>query len=135
MDDKPVVVTAAVIERDGRFLIARRGPGQALAGFWEFPGGKLEPGEDSQVCLQRELMEEFGVEVRVGELLTTTVHRYDHITIELQSFRSELVRGELRPRDHDEIKWVRPEEMGQYELAPADLPTVSLLQKVELESD
>lgn len=121
-------VTAAVIERDGRILIAKRPAGDRLAGLWEFPGGKIEEGEDPRVCLARELHEEFGITAEIGEFLVSHVHRYPHVEIELLSYRARHVAGDFDLRDHDEVRWVLPEEMDEYSFAPADLPTVELLQ-------
>ena len=123
-----VQVTAAVIESDGQILIAKRREGDRLAGLWEFPGGKIEEGEDPLHCLARELHEEFGITAAIGELLVSHVHHYPHLSIELLSYRAAHVAGEFELRDHDEVRWVRPDEMGAYEFAPADLPTVAFLQ-------
>ena len=123
-----VVVTAAVIERDdGKVLIARRGPGSALAGYWEFPGGKLEPGEGAKECLARELREELGIECEVGDHLVTHEHAYDHITIEMRSYAVRHVAGELVNQEHSELAWVEPNRLLEYDLAPADLPTVEAI--------
>jgi mutator protein MutT len=99
-----------------------------LGGLWEFPGGKIEDGEDPRACLARELHEEFGITAEIGEFLVSNVHHYPHIAIELLSYRATHVAGAFELRDHDEIRWVSPEEMGEYAFAPADLPTVAFLQ-------
>lgn len=128
--DEPLTrVTAAVLERDSQILIAKRRQGARLGGLWEFPGGKIEDGEDPKDCLARELHEELGITSEIGELLVSHVHHYPHISIELLSYRATHVAGELELRDHDEVRWVWPEEMGAYEFAPADLPTVAFLQE------
>ena len=114
-----VIVTAAIIEKDGRILIARRKAGSSLAGLWEFPGGKLEDGEEPRECLRRELHEEFGMDAEIGEHVVSNAHEYDHITIELQSYRATHVSGEIKPVDHDEVAWVRPLDFAQYDLARA----------------
>ena len=132
-----VRVTAAVIERGGQVLIAKRCQGDRLAGLWEFPGGKIEAGEDPLDCLARELHEEFGITAAIGELLVSHVHHYPHIAIELLSYRATHLAGDFELRDHDEVRWVAPEEMGEYDFAPADLPTVAFLQAADaaLEKD
>ena len=79
-------VTCAIIENEGKILIARRAADQKLAGKWEFPGGKVEDGESPEECLKRELEEEFGIQVEVGEFITSNNHHYDHISIELLAF-------------------------------------------------
>ncbi len=117
------------MERAGRILIAKRREHHRLAGLWEFPGGKIEDGEDPRDCLARELHEEFGIGAEIGEFLVSHVHHYPHLSIELLSYRAVHVAGEFELRDHDEVRWVRPEEMGAYEFAPADLPTVAFLQE------
>ncbi|MDW7712496.1 MAG: (deoxy)nucleoside triphosphate pyrophosphohydrolase [Deferrisomatales bacterium] len=123
-----VRVTAAVIDRGGQILIAKRRQDARLGGLWEFPGGKIEDGEDARDCLARELHEELGIAAEIGEFLVSHVHHYPHLSIELLSYRAVHVAGEFELRDHDEVQWVRPEEMGAYEFAPADLPTVAFLQ-------
>jgi len=134
---KTILVTAAIIERDGRVLIARRREGDHLAGKWEFPGGKVEPGETPEGCLARELEEEFGVRTRVGEFVVSSVHDYGDKKIELLAYRveapapaaREASTGEWRLHAHDRIEWVTPEEMNGYDFAQADLPIVARLQR------
>ncbi len=121
-------VTAAVLERAGRILIAKRPEGDRLAGLWEFPGGKIEEGESPRDCLARELHEEFEITAEIGEFLVAHVHRYPHVEIELLSYRATHVAGVFELRDHDEVRWVLPEELSEYPFAPADLPTVERLQ-------
>lgn len=120
-------VTAAIIEKDGKFLIARKRVG-ALAGMWEFPGGKIEPGESPEECLKREILEEFGMEITVGQHLATSQYTYPHIAIELMGYHATYQSGELTLTDHDRIEWVTPTGMENYTFAPADLPLVSALQ-------
>ncbi|MEW6220959.1 MAG: (deoxy)nucleoside triphosphate pyrophosphohydrolase [Thermodesulfobacteriota bacterium] len=123
-----ICVTAAVIEEAGRILIAQRPAGDRLAGLWEFPGGKIEAGEEPAACLVRELYEELGVEVAVEECLLVHRHRYEHAVIELASYRVRHLAGTFQPHAHAALAWVRPQEMGRYPFAPADLPTVALVQ-------
>lgn len=117
-----ISVTCAIIERDGKILIARRGEGQKLAGKWEFPGGKVEDGESPEECLKRELVEEFGIQVKVEEFITSNKHHYDHISIELLAFHTKYISGTFTLTDHDEIKWVQPADLLDYDLAEADIP-------------
>ncbi len=117
----PLEVTAGVIDREGRVLIARRCNGH-LAGCWEFPGGKVEPGEGLAECLIRELREELGIEVEVLAPLPPVEHDYPGGTVRLYGFRCRWLAGEPRPHDHDRIAWVRPDELSGFTLAPADLP-------------
>lgn len=113
-------VTAGIIEESGRILIARRGADDALAGKWEFPGGKIEPGEEPEDCLQRELREELGIDVRVGRLAGTEKHSSPRGDVELLFYEVDHVSGDMRPLAHAEVAWVLPREMMAYELAPAD---------------
>jgi 8-oxo-dGTP diphosphatase len=125
-DDVPIDVTCGLLERDGRLLVARRPPGKALAGKWEFPGGKVEPGEAAAVCLARELREELGVDVRVGAALPASVHRYDPAgrAIRLLPFRCEIVAGEPHTHEHSALRWCTVDEIAALDLAAADLPVL-----------
>lgn len=122
-------VTAAVIERHGQYLIARRAPGQSHAGRWEFPGGKIEPGETAEECLERELAEEFGVRVRAERFLISTTHTYPGGAIELFAYKTTLLSGEFQLRVHDRVAWVSPSEILRYDLLPADIPIARMLQR------
>jgi 8-oxo-dGTP diphosphatase len=115
-------VVAAVIYRDQNLLLARRKSGKSLAGYWEFPGGKIENGETPEKALARELYEEFDVVVSVGKEIATHRHDYEHIKIELIAHETRIESGELELRDHDAIVWVTPHEARHYKLAPADIP-------------
>lgn len=121
-------VTAAVIEKDGKILLARRKEGDALAGKWEFPGGKLEPGETPQACLRRELMEEFGVETEIGPFVCASEFDYKHNHIELLVYRAAHLSGEFKLNDHSAIAWVSLAELDNYDLASADIPVVAALR-------
>ena len=120
-------VTCAIIEKDGKILIARRAQDQKLAGTWEFPGGKVEDGESPEECLKRELEEEFGIQAEVGEFITSNKHHYDHISIELLAFHVKYLSGEFTLTDHDTIEWVVPDELFNYDLAEADIPIAELI--------
>lgn len=124
---KYLVVTAAYIVRSGKVFIARRADEGALRGKWEFPGGKMEPGETPQACLARELKEEFGVTAVVGEVVTEVVHHYDETVVHLIVLRVRRVSGRFVPTEHDAMAWVMPEELLSYDLAPADIPVARLL--------
>ena len=124
-----IPVTAAVIEREGRYLLARRRPGKTLAGTWEFPGGKVEDGEAPAACLKREILEEMNLDIEVGELLGITEHQYDFTRIRLIVFRARIVGGEMRLTDHDEAGWFTPQEMRTMDLAPADVPIIEWLDR------
>jgi 8-oxo-dGTP diphosphatase len=121
------VVTAAVVERDGKVLVARRKAGLVAAGLWEFPGGKLEEGEDPRQGLERELREELGVEARAGELICSVPFAGATASFELVVFRTELLPGEFRPTDHDDLRWLDPAEMDESLFSSPDRPVVRLL--------
>ena len=114
-----VVVTAAVVERDGRFLVTRRQKGVHLEGCWEFPGGKCDRGESLAACLDRELREELGVGATVGKELFSVMHNYPDRSVELHFFQCEL-DGKPLPQIGQEMRWVRREELSTLEFPPAD---------------
>jgi mutator protein MutT len=114
-----IVVTAAVIERDGRLLVTRRQAGVHLEGYWEFPGGKCDGAETLEACLARELREELDVDALIGEELFTTTHAYPERAVELHFFRCE-VSGQPRPLLGQEMRWVRRDELRTLEFPPAD---------------
>lgn len=126
-DDEAVDVVAAVIERDGRILIARRPPGGHLGGLWEFPGGKRGSAETAEAALVRELREELDAAATVGELLADVVWTYPETTVRLRFFRC-AVEGEPRAAEGQEIAWVRPAELDGYEFPPADADLVARLR-------
>ena len=115
-------VTAAVVRQDGTVLLTRRGPDQKLAGYWEFPGGKVDPGETLQACLARELREELGVDAHVGEELCESIYRYDHGEFRLVALSTTLPSKEFVLTVHDYAEWVPVESLLEYNLAPADIP-------------
>ena len=131
-DARPVVLvaTVAMIDPDGRVLLARRPEGKSMAGLWEFPGGKVEAGETPEAALDRELREELGVEICVPCLapLSFASHAYDdfHLLMPLYSLRKW--DGIARPREGQELAWVRPERLRDYAMPPADAPLVAALQ-------
>ena len=114
-----LVVTAAVIERDGSFLIARRQRGVHLEGYWEFPGGKCGDGESLAACMVRELREELAVDADALEELFTSTHIYPDRSVELHFLRCEL-RGTPSPQVGQELRWAAREELSTLEFPPAD---------------
>ena len=121
-----VVVAAAVIERDRRFLVTRRQKGVHLEGCWEFPGGKCNDGESLAACLQREVREELAVDANVGEDLFTITHNYADRAVELHFFRCE-VTGEPSPQLGQEMRWVRRGELPTLDFPPADEELIRIL--------
>lgn len=113
-------VTAAVVEKNGKYLVAQRKRGSHLEYTWEFPGGKIEGDESPQECLQREILEEFNVESKVGDFLGSITHKYSDFSIELNAFQVVLLGKILDLKSHEKIQWVSESELGKIELAPAD---------------
>jgi 8-oxo-dGTP diphosphatase len=129
----PIKVTAAILEKDGRIIIAQRKSKDHLAGKWEFPGGKIEAGETPEECLARELNEAFDIEVSVGDFLGSNTHYDDRISIELMAYRTCWVGGEIHSADHNDYRWVRIDKLDQFDFAPADRPFVEMLRRGEIE--
>lgn len=124
-----IEVTAAILEEGNKIMIARRGQGKHLAGFWEFPGGKIEQGETPEICLIRELKEEFEIDVTIGNYIGESIFEYPEKTIRLKAFTCEIINGKMKLNDHDKIEWIKLEEIANYKLAPADLPLIELYDK------
>ncbi|WP_408927276.1 (deoxy)nucleoside triphosphate pyrophosphohydrolase [Corynebacterium marquesiae] len=120
-------VVGAVFHDGERFLACRKKPGKPLEGHWEFPGGKIEPGETPEQALAREIREELNLIAEVGQKVTTTTYEYDFATIELTTFYCTLVDGDLRLTDHDDTKWVTSTEAAHLTWAPADIPAVEAI--------
>ncbi len=144
-----ITVTAAIIEKDGLVLAARRKPGRHLAGYWEFPGGKLESEETEKQCLARELLEEFDILCTVGDFFAESIYEYETSpekeadrfspnkpankqgskTIRLISYRVRHQSGIFQYRDHDLIVWLPVNQLQSLKWSPADVPLVEKLQK------
>jgi 8-oxo-dGTP diphosphatase len=124
-----VLVAAAIIARDGRYLITRRKPDTHLGGFWEFPGGKCEAGESLEDCLRRELREELDADVTAAVLFRTIRHTYPEKTVELHFFRCSLESEEVKARDCAEIRWVESKDFRHYRFPPADEVILNALQE------
>ncbi len=115
-------VVAGAIIADGQLLAARRGPGMSLAGLWELPGGKVEPGEGDRAALARELHEELAVQVQVGAHLAESLHRYPSKTVRLIAYRCTLIAGTPRLSEHAELRWLTAGALQSVAWAPADVP-------------
>ncbi|WP_438434910.1 8-oxo-dGTP diphosphatase MutT [Gorillibacterium sp. sgz500922] len=125
-----IEVAAAIIANDrGQILIARRKAGKAQGGLWEFPGGKLEPGESAAECLKRELMEEMGIGIRPTALFGVNEHDYGSHRIRLTAYEAEYEGGPIVLVDHDEYRWADLAELGQFAFAPADVPFIERLRR------
>jgi 8-oxo-dGTP diphosphatase len=116
-------VVCAIIIHENRILLAQRAEGKHLAGHWEFPGGKVEPGEEPAAALKREIHEELGCTIHVGDPLPSCVHAYDRGSIQLLPFICDLATDSApRALEHSAIQWVSHEHLTDYDLAPADVP-------------
>ena len=133
-DNLPTVLVAAValIDVDGRVLIAQRPQGKAMAGLWEFPGGKVEPGETPERALIRELKEELGIDVTEACLapLTFASHAYDDFYLLMPLYACRRWNGYVHPHEHADVKWVYPQELTEYPMPPADEPLIAALRDV-----
>jgi len=124
-------VTCAIIERDGLVLAAQRSAAMSMPLLWEFPGGKLDPGETLQECLCRELLEETGVHVTLLESLPPHTHHYPGFSVTLYPFVCTINSGEIVLHEHAAIAWLPPERLRELEWAAADLPVIeSYLRKI-----
>ena len=124
---KQIQAALALIERRGRYLICRRRDGDILGGYWEFPGGKREPGESWTACLRRELQEELGVAVRDVRLFGTLRYRYAARPIFFKVFRCAVARGTPRPLDAQALRWVLGAQLKRYRFPPANRQLVAFL--------
>ncbi len=127
---KPIAVAAAIIEKAGKVLAARRKPGSHMAGLWEFPGGKIEKGETPEECLSRELAEELGITTMVGAFIGENTHDYGTKVIRLLAYQVEHITGDFQLIDHDGLRWLALDELDSVEWAPADIPLIELYKKL-----
>ncbi|MFJ4045777.1 (deoxy)nucleoside triphosphate pyrophosphohydrolase [Microbacterium sp. NPDC089987] len=117
-------VVGAVITRSGTVLAAQRGPGKALQGMWEFPGGKVEADETHHAALKREILEELGCGITIGDHIATTTHPYDFGAVRLSTYYAVLEKGLPRPSEHAALNWVEISRLTELDWAPADVPAV-----------
>jgi 8-oxo-dGTP diphosphatase len=124
------VVAVALVDADGRVLLAQRPPGKPMAGLWEFPGGKLHAGESPEAALIRELKEELDIDVTEACLapFTFASHRYESFHLLMPLYVCRRWQGTMRPREGQTLAWVRPEKLGAYPMPPADKPLIAMLQ-------
>ena len=127
METLTVEVAAALIFRDGHYLITQRLGGSHLEGLWEFPGGKRRLGESLEACLRRELREELDIEVTVGEKAYETSWEYPERKVILHFFRCEIIGGTISPTEGQAFRWVPPRDLVHYEFPPADAALVQEL--------
>ncbi len=128
---KIVLVSAvALIDTDGRVLLAKRPDGKDMAGLWEFPGGKVKEGESPEFALMRELEEELGIETRPScySPVTFASHNYDDFHLLMPLYACRNWKGQVRALEHRALVWVKPTDMHKYDMPPADLPLIAALQ-------
>jgi len=123
-------VTAGLVWNNGKILITRRPEGSHLAGYWEFPGGKQEPGESLEACLEREFREELAMDVKAVKRLLQIDHDYVSKSITLHLFQCDWLEGTPRALGCDEIRWVKPEELADFQLPPPDLQVLPFIQNL-----
>ncbi|MBQ6607407.1 MAG: (deoxy)nucleoside triphosphate pyrophosphohydrolase [Firmicutes bacterium] len=126
---EPVRVAAALMIRQGRFLICRRPMHKARGGLWEFPGGKLEPGESAAEALIRECREELAIEVTPGPVYTRLTHEYPDLTVELILLQVDEFAGTPLLLEHSELRWISVEEIGDFRFCPADREILARLER------
>ena len=124
-----ILVTAAIIEKARKYLITQRlKNAKYFPDLWEFPGGKLEPGENPRVCLEREIFEELGIEIKAGDIFGRTSYTHNENThIELEGFYCDYISGKIQHLEVQDHKWAYPNEMKSYDFCPADLVFIEKL--------
>ena len=120
---KHIEVVAAVIYKDGEIFATQRGYGE-FEGLWEFPGGKIEPGESCEVALVREIQEELGVDIEVGDLICTTEYDYPSFHLTMHCFLCNIASGEIELREHKSARWLTKESLNDVDWLPADLEVI-----------
>ncbi len=126
------VAAAALVDREGRVLLAQRPEGKSLAGLWEFPGGKIEQGETPEAALVRELKEELGIDTRESCLapLAFASHRYETFHLFMPLYVCRVWQGFVVPAEGQQVAWVFPKDFGKYEMPPADIPLIPVLREL-----
>ncbi len=123
-----VEVVAAIIRRDGKILITQRFDNVHLPGLWEFPGGKVEPSESPEVALEREIREELGIKIRVGEEFFNVDHDYPTKSVRLHFFNCTIVEGEPQLLDVADLRWVEPKDLNNFQFPAADAELIAKLR-------
>ena len=126
---KATEVVAALIWRDDKFMICQRPAHKARGLLWEFAGGKVEPGEMKEQALMRECKEELDILLSVGDVFMDVVHEYPDLTVHLTLFNATISEGEPQKLEHNDIKWIEPSEIPNYEFCPADVQILNALMK------
>ena len=128
---KQIEVVAAIIHHDGAYFATQRGYGE-FEGMWEFPGGKIEPGESQETALKREIQEELGVDITIGELLCTTEYDYPTFHLTMHCYLCSVASGEIELREHKSAQWLTAETLDSVEWLPADEKIIVMLQAKKL---
>jgi 8-oxo-dGTP diphosphatase len=125
-----LVAACALVDADGRVLICRRPEGKQMAGLWEFPGGKVEPGETPEAALIREMKEELGIEIKAACLapFVFASHAYDGFHLLMPLYLCRRWEGMVQALEHSALAWARPDKLGDYPMPPADAPLVAYLR-------
>ena len=126
-------VVAALIWDNDKFMICQRPANKARALLWEFVGGKVEPGETKEQALIRECMEELNILLSVGDVFMDVVHEYPDLTVHLTLFNATIAKGEPKKLEHNDILWITPSEISNYEFCPADVEIIAKIQEVHNE--
>ncbi len=126
-ENRHITVTAALIWKDGRVLITRRPEGVHLEGLWEFPGGKKKEMETLEQCMEREIMEELGVKIRIEKEVLKVFHEYETKSVDLHFFECVIAEGAASPREGQKMRWVRPAEISSYRFPPPDRKVIDYI--------
>ena len=134
MGDRPIVLVSAValLDADNRVLLAQRPEGKSMAGLWEFPGGKIDPGETPEAALIRELDEELGIDTHESCLapIGFASHAYDDFHLLMPLYVCRRWKGTVTPQEGQEVTWVRPMRLGDYPMPPADKPLIAMIRDI-----